>query len=80
VQLVEQTPAVGSASALKTLSMSKKRPSVPVSILTSCGLAQPLPVSTQRLQAHQEDRPLGAAMVHEFHRFLPALVLEEDDA
>ena len=33
----------------------------------------------KRLQAHQIDRPLGAAMVHEFHRLLPTLVLEEDD-
>lgn len=33
----------------------------------------------ERLQAHQIDRPLGAAVVHEFHRLLPILVLEEDD-
>src|SRR5437016_5145957 len=38
-----------------------------------------LPGFEQRLQAQQKDRPLGAAMVHEFHRLLPALVLEEDD-
>src|SRR4030095_10356166 len=33
----------------------------------------------KRLQAHQINRPLGAAMVHEFHRLLPTLVFEEDD-
>src|SRR5580704_14947895 len=32
----------------------------------------------QRLQAQQKDRPLGAAMVREFHRLLPTLVLDED--
>jgi hypothetical protein len=32
----------------------------------------------QRFQAQQEDRPFGAAVVHKFHRFLPALVLEEN--
>jgi hypothetical protein len=33
----------------------------------------------KRLQAHQINRPLGAAMVHEFDRLLPILVFEEDD-
>src|SRR5579863_2320463 len=33
----------------------------------------------QRLEAQQEDRPLGAAVMHEFHRFLPTLVFEQDD-
>src|SRR5271170_6743322 len=33
----------------------------------------------ERLEAQQEDSPFGAAVVHEFHRLLPALVLEEDD-
>ena len=33
----------------------------------------------KRLQAHQERRPLGAAVVHEVARLLPALVVEADD-
>jgi len=33
----------------------------------------------ERFQAHQINRPLGAAMVHEFDRLLPTLVFEEDD-
>src|SRR4249920_2017095 len=33
----------------------------------------------KRLHAQQKDPPLGAAMVHELHRLLPTLVLEEDD-
>lgn len=33
----------------------------------------------KRLQAHQKDRPLGAATVHELHRLLPTLMFEEDD-
>ena len=33
----------------------------------------------ERLEAQQKDRPLGAAVVHELHRLLPACVLEKDD-
>ena len=33
----------------------------------------------KRLQAQQKDCPFGAAMVHELHRLLPALVFEEND-
>ncbi len=33
----------------------------------------------ERLQAHEEGRPLGAAVVHELRRFPPALVLEQHD-
>src|SRR6266850_14752 len=33
----------------------------------------------KRLQADQEDAPLGAAVVHELHRLLPALVFEKND-
>src|SRR6266545_895892 len=33
----------------------------------------------KRFQAQQKDAPLGAAMVHELHRFLPTLVFEQDD-
>jgi len=33
----------------------------------------------ERFQAQQEDRPFGAAVVHKFHRLLPALVLEENN-
>src|SRR5262245_15320831 len=33
----------------------------------------------ERFQAHQEDRPLGAAVVHELHGLLPALVPEQHD-
>ena len=33
----------------------------------------------KRLQTHQINRPLGAAVVHELYCLLPILVLEEDD-
>src|SRR6185437_3179390 len=40
--------------------------------LALAGLEQPL-------QAHQEGRPLRAAVVHELHRLAPALVPEQHD-
>src|SRR4029453_6132707 len=33
----------------------------------------------QLLEAHQVDRPLGAAVVHELHGLLPAFVPEQHD-
>ncbi len=33
----------------------------------------------QRLEAQQKDRPFGAAVVHELHRLLPALMFEENN-
>src|SRR4051794_13191361 len=53
--------------------------SVPVADLhvPRCGRA--LPCLHQRLQAHQERAPLGAAVVHELHRLAPAGVREQHD-
>src|SRR5471030_1194187 len=59
-------------------------------VLRSCGLFPAVELDLVRpgcaladlkkcLQAEQEDAPLGAAMVHELDRLLPALVLEEHD-
>src|SRR5215208_8229478 len=53
--------------------------SVPVADLYVVGGRGALAGLDEGLQAHQEDRPLGAAVVHELHRLLPALVLEQDD-
>jgi hypothetical protein len=50
-----------------------------LSILRSFGQGAPFSGLDERLQAQQERTPLGAAMVHELHRLLPALVLEQDD-
>src|ERR1700722_19699465 len=33
----------------------------------------------QRLEAQQKPRPFGAAVMHELHRLLPAVVPEQDD-
>src|SRR5687768_8776083 len=71
---------VGSASALKTLSISKDLGClVPVVDLDVVRVGRTFPGFQKRLQAHQKHPPLGAAMVHEFHRLLPILVLEQDD-
>src|SRR5216684_1903120 len=52
---------------------------VPVVDLDIVWLGRTFPGFEKRLQAHQKDPPLGAAMVHELHRLLPTLVFEEDD-
>src|SRR5688572_7328150 len=74
---------VGSASALKTLSMSNSRVAtggslIPVVDLDVVRVGGTLAGLQKRLQAHQKDPPLGAAVVHELHRLLPILVREED--
>ena len=43
------------------------------------GMGRALAGLEQRLEAHQVDAPLGAAVVHELHRFPPAFVREQDD-
>src|SRR5258705_114300 len=62
-----------------TLTSLTSRSSVPVADpdVVRAGLA--FPGLHQRLQTHQENRPLGAAVVHELRWLLPVLVLEEDD-
>src|SRR6266540_4718941 len=52
---------------------------VPVVDLDVVGFWGALAGFDEGFQAHQEDRPLGAAVVHEFYRLFPALVFEEDD-
>src|SRR4051812_45230416 len=52
--------------------------SMPVADLHVIGAGRSFAGLDQRLQAHQEDRPLRAAVVHELHRFPPTGVLEED--
>src|SRR4029079_6544398 len=42
-------------------------------------VGRPLPALEQRLHAHEERRPFGAAVVHELERLLPALVPDADD-
>src|SRR5262245_32143518 len=53
--------------------------SMPVADLDVAGAGLPFARLDQRLQAHQEGRPLRAAVVHELHRLLPIQVLEEHD-
>src|SRR5258705_6656700 len=55
------------------------RSSVPVADPDVVGAGLAFPGLHKRFQAHQKNRPLGAAVVHEFPRFLPALMLEQDD-
>src|SRR5690606_6470227 len=54
-------------------------PSVPVPDLDVVRTWPTFPGLAQRLQAHQESRPLGAAVIHELDGLLPSLVLEEHD-
>src|SRR5205814_8397341 len=61
------------------LARTIRRASVPVVDLDVVRVGRALPGLHQRLQTQQENRPLGAAVVHELHRLLPTLVLEEDD-
>jgi hypothetical protein len=42
-------------------------------------IGRAFPGFDKRFYAHQKERPLGAAMVHELNRLLPALVFEEDN-
>src|ERR1700722_18993713 len=53
--------------------------SVPIADPDIVGAGIALPGLHQRLQAHQKNRPLGAAVVHEFRRFSPTLMIEQDD-
>src|ERR1700678_914323 len=55
------------------------RSSVPVADPDVVRARIALPGLHKRLQAHQKDRPLGAAVVHEFHGFIPTLMIEQDD-
>src|SRR5262245_47634837 len=53
--------------------------SVPVVDLDVVRVRGSFPSFDQRLQTQEEYRPLGAAVVHELHRFFPPLVREEHD-
>ncbi len=53
--------------------------SVPVVNLDVVRIGSTFPGFDKRLEAQQIDGPLGTAVVHKLHRFLPALLLEEDN-
>src|SRR5690606_9540012 len=59
--------------------VAEPRGSVPIADLRIVRARLTLAGLTKRFQAHQEDRPLGAAVVHELHGLLPSFVLEEHD-
>src|SRR3954462_11719611 len=70
---------MGPASALCGYTNLWPRGSVPVADLDVARLGVAGAGLEERLQAHQEDRPLGAAVVHELAGLLPADVAEQDD-
>ena len=72
---VEETSAGRVSERLEDLvEVQCRGASVPIVDLDVVGLGGTLPGLEQGLQAHQENRPLGAAVVHELHWLLPALV------